>query len=575
MHAFKSVRIGHSRILICAAALVLLVMVMAPLGALAVGEAGTAEATGVEPVQNPRINMLTHPVFGYPEVQARGEDFTLTFDTTNWGELGASTAVGWEAVLISSNDPVPLLIDLWVVDWDQVDEGIYEVTVTIPSDAAVDLYDLQVICKTDGECGNLVDSQPHAVKVVDGFDNDLTFINLTDTQTGDILSVFNNLPESTPNWWPFASPENYWKHLRKAVDQINLIHPDMVIMSGDIVYGQLYFGEYPLEYPITHDILQDLDVPVFIGPGNHDNYIQDKCDGEMYFQRYFAPLRYSFDFGPYHFTAADTYDWPAMDRAGYCLIVSTWGGQITEEQLQWLEDDLEAKQDSLMRIVYCHHSPNAPSDWGDAWWTIHNDAEYPYPQLYLRLFFGLLGDQKWVGEGRQEMLDVLEAQKVDLLLAGHVHYDYVKEDINAYGTDEVVTTAGCFDLTAGEAYPGYRMIEISDGDVMRMSYKEDYSIPIYINGYPPAANLKQQTEPAVAYSFAKPNDGSSTTNTLSVNNGLDMEIPVYVEFVLPAGAYNVINGTVVQTSMRGGSVVLYVSSSVAAEGTLDISVSPL
>ena len=575
MPYFKPVRLGHSKILIIAAALALAVMLLAPLGALASGEAAAAETSGVEPVQNPRINMLTHPVFGCPVVQEGGEDFTLTFDTTNWGVFEASSAEGWEASLRSSNDPVPLIVDLWIVDWTQVSEGIYEVTVTIPSETAVDLYDLQVTCQTDEECGNLVDSQPNAVKVVDGFSDDLTFINLTDTQTGDILSVFNNLPESTPNWWPFANPDDYWKHLRKAVDQINLIHPDLVIMSGDIVYGQLYFGEYPLEYPITHDILQGLDVPVFMCPGNHDSYIQAECDGEMYFQRYFAPLHYSFDCGPFHFTAANTYDWPDIDRAGYCLIVSTWGGQITAEQLDWLEDDLASNQDSLIRTVFCHHSPNAPSDWDDAWWTIHDNAEYPYPQLYLRLLFGLMGDQKWVGEGRQEMLDILNAENVDIVLSGHVHYDYVEEDINSYGTDEVVTTSGCFDVKAGEAYPGYRMIEITDGDVVSMSYKEDYSIPIYINGYPPADNFKQQTEPAVAYSFANPNDGSSSSNVLSVENGLDMEIPVYVEFVLPAGTYSVLNGTVVQTSVRGGSVVLYVSSSVAAESLLDISVSPL
>lgn len=550
--------------------LALVIAAAAPLTALA---AGNSAETAVEPVQDPRINMLTYPVFGCPVIQAGAERFSLVFDTTNWGALEPSSPTAWHVSMVTSNDPVPLLVDLEVVSWSSVGDGIYQVEVEIPPEAPVDLFDLQVTCDTEG--GSLVDSQPHAVKVIESFDDDLTFINLTDTQTGDILSVFNNLAESTPNWWPFAAPSDYWKHLRKAVDQINLIHPDFVIMSGDIVYGQLYFGEYPLEYPITHDILQGLDVPVFMCPGNHDGYVQAECDGEMYFQRYFAPLRYSFDYGPVHFAAANTYDWPDMDRAGYCLIVSTWGGQIGAEQLAWLDGDLEENAESDMRIVFCHHSPDDPSGWDESWWTIHDNAEYPYPQLYWRLIFGLIKDQSWVGDGREEMLQVLENRDVDMLLAGHVHYDRIAEDI--FGpdtTDVVITTAGCFDLKAGSAYPGYRMIEIEDGEVTGTSYKDYYSIPIYVNGYPPADNLGEQTEPAILHSFANPNDGSSTTNILTVDNRLDMAVPVYVEFVMPAGTYQVSGGSLEQTSQRGGNVVVYVTSSVGPGGTLEVSINP-
>ncbi|MDY6797029.1 MAG: metallophosphoesterase [Actinomycetota bacterium] len=592
MNSLRYVHRAFPKAFLAVMTLVLTALALAPLSALAAGGTQAAGTTQVEPVQNPRINMLTYPVFGCPVIVERGESLTFTFDTTNWGTQEPVVAEDWSAMLITSNDPIPLSLPLTVEGGWSGSGGIYEVTVDIPeivgadseypSSVPEDLYDLQVTC----EAGriNLVDSQPHAVKVVGGFDDDLTFINLTDTQTGDILSVFNNLAESTPNWWPFAGTEEYWKHLRKAVDQINLIHPDMLIMSGDIVYGQLYFGEYPLEYPITHDILQGLDVPVFIAPGNHDNYVQAECDGEMYFQRYFAPLRYSFDYGPhFHFTAVDTYDWSDMERAGYCLIVSTWGGQITEEQLDWLGADLTANQGAeKIRVVFCHHSPDAPSEWADAWWNIHDNADYPYPQLYWRLLFGLLEDQKWVGEGRQDMLDLLELYGVDLVLAGHVHYDYINYDMNPYGTDIAVTTAGCFDLTARKAYPGYRVMKIEDGEFTTLGYMDHegiqdfYSTPIYCNGYPPADNLKQQTEPAIAYSFAVPNDGSSDHNTLTVENRLLTGIPVYVEFVLPAGDYVVNNGVELQPrSIREDKVVLYVGSSVEGEDSASISVDPM
>jgi 3',5'-cyclic AMP phosphodiesterase CpdA len=536
--------------------------------------AASAEGDGgaVEPVRNPRINMLVRPVFGCPAVRARGESLRLRFDTTAWGEREPAAASGWGVSLVTSDDPVPLVVELEVDSWWEEAPGIYEVEAVIPPETPEDLYDLQVECRTAE--GILADSQPNAVQVVAGFDDDLTLINLTDTQVGDILSVFNNPAESTPNWWPSAGTEDLWKHLRKAVEEINLIHPDLLVMSGDIVYGQLYFGEYPLEYPLAHDILQELDVPVFIVPGNHDNYRQAECDGEMYFQRYFGPLHYSFDYGPFHFTAVDTYDWPLLDRSGYGLLVSTWGGQVREEQLAWLAEDLASHADSLMRILVCHHSPDDPSDWKESWWIMHDRAEYPFPQLYMRLFFGLLGDQAWMGDGREEMLELLDEGKVDLLLAGHVHYDRIARDVNDYGTDILVTTAGCFDVKAGSAYAGFRMVVIEDGRVTSDSYQGDYSIPIYRNGYPPADNLKQQTEPSVTASFLHPNDGSSDRNVLTVENRLLAALPVYVEFTLPRGEYRVEGGEVFQVSERGDYVVLYVRSSVPGGATTEVSVEP-
>lgn len=57
-------------------------------------------------------------------------------------------------------------------------------------------------------------------------------------------------------------------NLRRAVDMINHIHPDAVVLSGDI-------GEGPDNWQIARKILKDLRVPLFYAPGNHDVHSRD------------------------------------------------------------------------------------------------------------------------------------------------------------------------------------------------------------------------------------------------------------------------------------------------------------
>src|SRR5262249_48841647 len=55
-------------------------------------------------------------------------------------------------------------------------------------------------------------------------------------------------------------------NLRKAVSMINALHPDAVVVSGDI-------GETVGAWQIARTILKGLTVPVFYAPGNHDVHL--------------------------------------------------------------------------------------------------------------------------------------------------------------------------------------------------------------------------------------------------------------------------------------------------------------
>jgi 3',5'-cyclic AMP phosphodiesterase CpdA len=58
------------------------------------------------------------------------------------------------------------------------------------------------------------------------------------------------------------------ENLRRAVDMINRIYPDAVILSGDI-------GEGPDNWQIARKILKGLKAPLFYVPGNHDVHSRD------------------------------------------------------------------------------------------------------------------------------------------------------------------------------------------------------------------------------------------------------------------------------------------------------------
>jgi 3',5'-cyclic-AMP phosphodiesterase len=73
----------------------------------------------------------------------------------------------------------------------------------------------------------------------------VTIVQLSDTHIG-----LSQAPHAT-------------KNLTQAVQMVNAIHPDAVIVSGDM-------GENPADWAVARSILRNITVPVFYAPGNHD-----------------------------------------------------------------------------------------------------------------------------------------------------------------------------------------------------------------------------------------------------------------------------------------------------------------
>ncbi len=425
------------------------------------------------------------------------------------------TPSGWTCSLATAYDAVVTEQKITVKDTTFNDStGCWDVEMQVSSSLPPDLYNLTVEVECQGEIYRL--SAPRSVSVVSGYRQRFSFVHLTDFHIGDPRGFKENIRRTLG-----------WKAAKKSVREINLMHPDFVVITGDLVFGQLYPFEYGFEYRTCYDILQRFDVPTYLVPGNHDGYIQTGQDGLACWRRTFGPLYYSFDYGDSHFVGVNSYDWPSRSRHAISYVAFNWGGHVQGEQLSWIEDDL-ARHGDAWNAMLLHHNPL---------WETENDS--------------LLGNGY---QGRRELLSLIEQHGVDACFAGHVHSD----DVTIRNDTTYITTTTVSSGTSGDAYWGYRVVAMDNASLADFNYTVDHqSIPLY----------------RLNYSYST-NDGSTRTVEARVENDLAVPIDAYLRFYVPAGSYTAENGGIVRQRSDGDTMHLVVQADVAPLTTETVTVHP-
>ncbi len=292
-----------------------------------------------------------------------------------------------------------------------------------------DLYDLTV------SFGDGSDTQHRAVKVIDDYPEDFTFVVLADPSVGDPRPI----QEGAEDLVETGSPDSFsdktlktignpmsddrWAALGRAIEEINLLQPDFVLVAGDLAFA-IYPRPFNVEYEDAFRILSRLQVPAYMSPGNHDLYDFDyddadrphATDGKQLWPLYFGPLYYSVDVGPdMHVIGLNTFDWPDDAREPFDEdneFETRAGGQLDDEQFAWLEADLAASRSRSPEgqiLTFAHHDPS---------WI---KARHPWP-----------------GKNRLQTRDLLAAHAVGAHFAGHTHEDRVAR----YHQGNVVETNG-------------------------------------------------------------------------------------------------------------------------------------
>ena len=438
---------------------------------------------------------ILYPLCSYPAIVERGKNFTIKFKVDGFDKVFACISTAYEPIV----DEIELKIN------DVRKTGIFwSIKASIPSDIPTELYNLTLFFEKNKTLYSL--NEPRAVDVVNNFTQSFSFVHVTDFHIGDPRGAKENLRETIG-----------WEAAKKAVEEINLLHPDFVIISGDLVFG--YLNSY--DYKECYKILQLFDVPTFLCPGNHDGQIVFGKDGFDLWRKYFGLLNYSFNYGTYHFIAVNSYCWPSYQRTPMLFPTFNWGGYIDDKEIKWVENDLKNNENATLTFMFLHHNPI---------WETRDDSVFKIKSEY---------------HNRKKLLSLIEKYGVDMVLSGHVHYDNVTI-IN--GTIYITTTTTASDHRK-DAYWGYRLINIKNGAILSYNYREPkYSIPSY----------------HINYTF-------KNSYTAIVENNLIKDINVLIKFLVPSGFYNVKNGKVLMERKKNGLSEVYVLANVKKESKLEIS----
>lgn len=218
------------------------------------------------------------------------------------------------------------------------------------------------------------------------------------------------------------------------------------ISLGDLVWDNMaYFSEYATE-------IKRLGLPIFqvIGNHDHDRTVQmDDYRAAHQFERNFGPTYYSYNIGDCHFVVLDN-----VNFNGH----SDYSAHITQNQLDWLEEDLKHVSKDKLIILGTHI------------YTSRRDR----PNLGVT--------------NKEDLYNLLEGYNVRIL-TGHLHNNRTTTISENIEENNLGSVMGAFwNYLCNDGSPrGYAVYEIEGNEIKNWYYKgtdtpKDYQMKIYKPG---------------------------------------------------------------------------------------------
>jgi len=417
------------------------------------------------PDVEPKIDMIVRPLHSAPTFLTRIETLSVELDLeqiTDPSDITASLRPSF------GNVRTPVLLQEPIERVEKAESELWpnktviRLEFEIPEDGIVEgLYDLRVEFNIDGI--RRVDSQRRAVNIVEQHTDSPQVVVIADPSVGDPRQLLEGAEgaqngnveklikkidgtvgisdDQALSTTPFA-----WAAMEQTLDEINLVNPDFVLVTGDLTFGA-HPRPVPYEYEDAYQLFDRLEVPTFYTPGNHDLYEFDgyiyegppqgrddlsKLDvspeklsvlqseleadeedphvvnGQKMWKSYFGPMHYSINIGSnIRLISINTFDWE--DKT---LGRTPAGGQVRARQLQWIREELNtyrAENPEGEVVTFAHHDPS----WIDS-------------------------THAWPGKNKLELRDLLAEYNTGAHFSGHTHEDRVAR----YHVGNIVQTHG-------------------------------------------------------------------------------------------------------------------------------------
>jgi len=302
-------------------------------------------SSGVDPVfYQDTISIIQKPLLNIPAMVLPGDTFRIEIDL-------AQTESPQSVSLVHGKHEYPL-------DFTEISLsspfGLRTLEAYVPDPMFYELYDLKI--KFSGD--DSLDISENSLYVIPEYQDTFTFIQVTDT----------HLPSHF--FWGDEGLEEDSTELvdfREVIDDINIIHPDFVLHTGDLINdGEIEALGVP-SITRAKKLLKEFDVPIYLVAGNHDLGGWDATpapDGtaRRTWWKYFGwnylnstdpsatiTQDYSFDYGHTHFIGLEAYN--NYDRWRESLYGED---SFIASQLQWLTNDLSANSDAELTIAFYH-----------------------------------------------------------------------------------------------------------------------------------------------------------------------------------------------------------------------------
>lgn len=203
----------------------------------------------------------------------------------------------------------------------------------------------------------------------------------------------------------------------KAVEEVNRLKPDFVVITGDFVHNSASSEQIAEFKRITAMI--DSEIPVFYTPGNHDvGQIPDEESLRSYKNNY-GNDRFSFRHKSSVFIGFNT------------SLIKGRLAESEQEQFDWLVSEIRGSQGLQHIILFCHYP--------------FFNKTVDEPTAYSNIDF----------DYRKKYLDLFNDNNVEAVFSGHYH----NNGLSMYGKTQMVTTSA-LGKPLGAAPSGLRITKV-------------------------------------------------------------------------------------------------------------------